>query len=76
MNLLTADYNKELRIKNINKGWRATRKLENLGLREGVTIRKVSQQPFRGPIIINKGNSRIALGNRMAQSIEVEYVNE
>ena len=47
-------------------------RLENLGIRQGVTITKVSAQFMRGPVTIRRGNTEIALGFGMARKIIVE----
>ena len=64
------------RDKGIGRGWRLQKKLENLGIREGVVIQKVSQQAFRGPVIIEIGNTRIAIGCFMAAAIKVEEIEK
>lgn len=64
------------RDKGVGRGWRLQKKLENLGIREGVVIRKVSQQAFRGPVIIEIGNTRIAIGCFMAAAIKVEEIEK
>lgn len=46
--------------------------LENLGIRIGCQIRKVSQQLMSGPIVISHRNTQVAIGRGMAQRIMVE----
>lgn len=53
-------------------GYGMTRRLDNLGIRIGKKVRKVSSQLMRGPVIINHGNTRVAIGFGMAQRILVE----
>ena len=62
--------------KGIGGTWRIQKKLENLGVREGVVIKKVSQQAFRGPIIVEIGSMRIAIGFNMARAITVEETEQ
>lgn len=52
------------------------RRFSNMGIREGAIIRKLSVQPFSGPVIIRIGNCEIAIGRRMASSILVEEVKD
>jgi Fe2+ transport system protein FeoA len=52
------------------------RRLSNLGIREGVIIKKLSVHPFFGPVIVRVGNCEIAVGREMASTILVEEVNE
>ena len=58
------------------RGWNFRKKLENLGIREGVIIKKLQQQAFKGPIIIEIGNTRVAIGCLMATAIKVEEVDK
>lgn len=44
-------------------------RLESLGLRPGVTVRKVSDV---GPVVVAVGNSQVALGKGMAEHVSVE----
>jgi len=56
------------------KNW--CRRFSNIGIREGVIIKKIYVQPFFGPVIIRVGNCEIAVGRGMASTILVEEVNE
>ncbi len=47
-------------------------RLSALGIREGTEIKKVSSQLMRGPVIIQVGNTQIAIGFGMARKIIVE----
>lgn len=58
------------------RGWNFRKKLENLGIREGVIIKKLQQHAFKGPIIIEIGNTSIAIGRLMAAAIKVEEVDK
>ncbi|MCK4420447.1 ferrous iron transport protein A [candidate division WOR-3 bacterium] len=59
----------------IGRGRRVQKKLEMMGIREGAVIRKVSQQAFRGPIIVEVGSMRLAIGFFMAMAIKVEEID-
>lgn len=63
-------------IVEIKGGYSLIKKLENLGLRPGIKITKVSSQFIRGPITIQAGNSQVAVGFGMAQKIILEQSNE
>jgi len=52
------------------------RRFSNMGIREGVIIKKISMHPFFGPVIVRVGNCEIAVGRGMASTILVEEVNE
>ena len=59
-------------VKGIIGGLGFKRRLESLGIREGIKIRKISSQPFHGPIIIEVNRSCIALGRGIASRVIVE----
>jgi Fe2+ transport system protein FeoA len=52
------------------------RRFSNMGIREGAIIRKLSVQPFSGPVIIRIGSCEIAIGRGMAGTILVEEVKD
>ena len=62
---------KEAKITEIAGGHRMLSKAESLGIRNGVKIKKISSQMMRGPITIEIGKSRVAIGFGMAQKIFV-----
>ncbi len=47
-------------------------RLESLGIYEGVRIKKISKSPFRGPVIIEVKNCKVAIGYGMAKKILVK----
>ena len=61
------------KVIDIQGGWGLLRKLEALGIRQGIEIVKVSSQLMRGPITIRVGNAQVAIGFGMARKILVEY---
>jgi Fe2+ transport system protein FeoA len=63
-------------IEGINGGLNLKNRLESLNLREGKRIRKISSAPFHGPIVIEVGGCKIAIGRGMASKILVEVSNE
>jgi len=52
------------------------RRFSNMGIREGVIIKKITMHPFFGPVVIRVGNCEIAIGRIMASTILVEEVKE
>ena len=63
-------------IVRISGGYGIVRKLEALGIREGEEIKKISEQWMKGPVLLQHGNSQIALGFGMASKVLVEIVGE
>lgn len=58
-------------VVDVKGGWGMVRKLEAMGIRKGVRIRKLSTQPMRGPVFVQAGNTRVAIGFGMARRILV-----
>ena len=58
-------------IINVRAGWGLTRRLADMGLVPGMTLRVINSQ-MPGPIIIDLRGSRLVLGHGMAQKIIVE----
>ena len=58
------------------RGRNLCRRFSNMGIREGVVVRKISAHPFFGPIVIKVGNSEVAVGRGMAGAILVEEAEE
>ena len=61
-------------IKSVMGGAGFQRKLALLNLRAGKTIKKITQHPFGGPVVIEISNTRVTLGRGMANRIIVEMV--
>jgi len=59
-------------VARIRGGHGALGKLENMGIRPGVKIKKVSQQFLKGPVIIRIGNTQAAMGCGMSNKILVD----
>jgi len=62
-------------ISEIVGGHGLTKKLDNWGLHIGKEITKVSRQWRRGPVVIQSGNTQVALGYGIALKIKVIYNN-
>ena len=59
-------------VASIQGGLGVTRRLDAMGIRPGVAVTKVAGQPFGGPVVVQVGNTRIAVGFGMAGKIVVE----
>lgn len=59
-------------IAGIDGGRGMISKLEALGIRIGVRIKKISTQFMRGPVIVQVGNTQVAIGYGMARRVFVE----
>ena len=51
-----------------------TRRLEEMGIRVGKKVTKVSGMPLRGPVVVQAGGTRIALGHGMAMKVTVALI--
>jgi ferrous iron transport protein A len=49
-------------------------RLQALNIRIGKRIKKISTNPFRGPIVVEVDSSRVAIGYGMAQKVMVDIV--
>lgn len=63
-----------VKVVSIEGGRNLRQKLQNLGLREGVIVKKERKIFTYGPIIIKAGSTQIALGRGMAFKVMVEYL--
>jgi ferrous iron transport protein A len=72
VSLIRVKAGEDRRVVRIVGGFGVIRKLNLLGIKEGKTIRKVSSQPMRGPVVIEVGGSQVAIGHGMARRIIVE----
>lgn len=72
MDLTQVKEGEKYRVLEIQSGLMVFKKLDNLGIRKGVEIIKVSSQPAKGPVVIQIGNTQIAIGYGMAKKIIVE----
>lgn len=64
------------KVVELNGGPRTIRRLENIGIRIGTEIRKINQQPIKGPVIISHKNTQVAIGFSMAKRIIVEVTRK
>lgn len=70
--LTKAPCNKPLEIKSVTGGME--KKFESIGIRKGRRIRKITCQPFGGPVVVEVDGSKISLGRGIASKIEVEVL--
>ena len=63
-------------IEGIDGGISLKKRFESLNLREGKHVRKISSAPFHGPIVVEVGGCKIAIGRGMASKILVEVAHE
>ena len=61
-------------IMEFRSGFGLTRRLEEMGIRSGKKVTKVSGMPLRGPVVVQVGGTRIALGHGMAMKVIVELM--
>ena len=71
VSLLDLDSGKTARISDMDEGYGFQKKLSSLNLRIGKKIRKITTQPFRGPVVVEVDNTKVALGQGMAGKIFV-----
>ena len=71
ISLLQLQTGKKATIKRLEGGLGFQKKLALLNLRVGKTIKKITAQPFRGPIVIEIDNTEVSLGVGMAIKIFV-----
>jgi len=59
-------------IVSITGGRGMVTRLDSMGMRVGVDVKKVSAQILRGPVTVQIGGTQLAIGFGMAQKILVE----
>ncbi|MEA3339733.1 MAG: FeoA family protein [Chloroflexota bacterium] len=74
MTLAMVSPGEEVRLTAIRGGRRMRKRLADLGLNIGMTVR-VLQRNGRGPLLLAVKDSRLALGRGMAHKIRVELAN-
>ena len=62
------------KVISIEGGRGLQQKLQNLGIREGVVVKKARGMFIFGPIIVKAGSTQIALGKGMASKVIVELL--
>jgi ferrous iron transport protein A len=62
------------KIIRIDKGHGAERRLFEIGLIPGVNVELLSRHPFKGPLLLQVGDARVAVGQGVAGYIQVELI--
>lgn len=57
------------RISAVSGGKMMVRRLDAMGIRPGVIVKKISGQLIRGPVLVKVGTTQAAIGFGMAQRI-------
>ena len=70
--LTECDKEEDVRVLNVNTGFKAKRRLANLGLVPGTVIKKKKEAPFRGPIEIYVKGAQLVIGRGLASKKHVE----
>ena len=69
--LFDLESGKKATINRLDGGVEFRKKLTSLNIRVGKTIRKITAQPFHGPVVIEIDNTEAAIGMNMAKKIVV-----
>jgi len=72
VDLVRFDVNKKGVIIDILGGWGMKKKLEKLGIRIGSEVVKISSNILRGPVVIETGHTKVAIGYGKAKKIMVK----
>ena len=62
------------KVISIEGGMGFRQRLENLGIRKGVMIKKAKGMSAYGPIVVKVGSAQIALGRGMASKVIIEVL--
>ncbi|MBZ5515272.1 MAG: ferrous iron transport protein A [Acidobacteriia bacterium] len=72
MNLYQLQPGSVMKISLISGGWGARRNLNQIGLHVGDKVSVIHKAPFGGPLVVENRGSRVAMGRRLAEKVEVE----
>lgn len=75
MNLTQLKEGEKCKVIDILGGRAMIKRLDALGIRTGKEIIKINMQFFRGPVIVQIGNTQLAIGYGMAGKIIVESIS-
>ena len=75
LSLVTCGARTDYRIAALPPDDATRRRLHSLGLAEGKTVRKISGQFFKGPVVVRVQGTDLALGHGMAGQIWVELIS-
>lgn len=74
--LSKAPCNETLEVKAIFSDIDWGKRLESMGIRKGRHMRKIANQPFGGPVVIEVDSMKISLSRNIAEKIEVEVLGD
>ena len=72
VSLAKLDTNQSGKVVEFTAGPGLVRRLEEMGIRVGKQVTKIGGMPLRGPVVVQAGGTRIALGHGMAMKVMVE----
>ena len=72
--LFDLESGKEATITKLRGGEEFRKKLASLNIRVGKTIRKVTAEPFHGPVVIEIGNTEATIGARTVSQMIQGYI--
>lgn|GEM_PF-1118455 len=64
----------KVKIKEIETGNKASMNLRNMGIQKGFVIKILRESKLKGPIVIDRDDTEIALGYNLAQKITAESI--
>ena len=72
MDLTQLDVNRQAIVTEIEGGPNIVKRLVSIGIRPGVSIKKISAHFWKGPVTVHVGRTKIAVGYGIAKKIVVE----
>ncbi len=73
--LFDLESGKEATVTELKGGEEFRNRLASLNIRAGKIIRKITAEPFHGPVVIEIGNTEATIGMEMAKKIVVTPLN-
>ncbi|MBP7148180.1 MAG: ferrous iron transport protein A [Acidobacteria bacterium] len=70
--LARAALGESVRVAGIAGGQEVRSRLASLGLLPGVLVQVVTRAPLGGPVLIDVGGTRVAIGRKVAQKVLVQ----
>jgi Fe2+ transport system protein FeoA len=62
------------RVQAINKHFKGSQRLAQMGLSPGAEIQLLARYPLRGPYLVMVGNNRIAIDYHLTSAVEVNTI--
>jgi Fe2+ transport system protein FeoA len=76
MDLVSLKAGEKAKFLAVHGRWGMIRRLSTMGIYPGVVITKISGQFMHGPVIIQAGNTLLAIGYHMARRMLVERIHK